>query len=258
MTLKVPRSRTLHLVTASLAVAGLCAASSQVAQAPRVLKARQARGEQVRALFVDKGLPYPAPRLFIRAFKKEGLVELWAGRAQQKMQLIKSFKVCAASGELGPKRQRGDLQVPEGVYYIDRYNAYSNFHLSLGVSYPNQSDRLRGTKNPGGDIFIHGDCVTIGCLPLQDGPIEELFLASLDTHLGGQKHIPVHIFPSHLDAKGLAELERLDSTHLDFWRELAPIYQAFADSHVVPQIYIDAQGRYHLSSRSRATSRPQK
>jgi murein L,D-transpeptidase YafK len=90
---------------------------------------------------------------------------------------IKTYTVCATSGLIGPKRMQGDLQIPEGFYYIDRFNPYSNFYLSLGINYPNTSDRILGDKNNlGGDIFIHGDCVTIGCLPITDSEIKELYI----------------------------------------------------------------------------------
>ena len=54
-----------------------------------------------------------------------------------------SYPICAGSGDLGPKRERGDGQVPEGLYEIDRFNPTSRYHLSLRVNYPNLSDRLR-------------------------------------------------------------------------------------------------------------------
>ena len=85
----------------------------------------------------------------------------------------------AFSGKLGPKNQQGDLQIPEGVYRASVLNPNSSYYLSIGVNYPNQNDRKRGLKkkisNLGGDIFIHGRSVTIGCVPVGDHYIEELF-----------------------------------------------------------------------------------
>ena len=85
-------------------------------------------------------------------------------------------------GQPWPQATQGDSQVPEGFYHMDRFNPLSNFHLSLGVSYPNQSDRILGASGRlGGDIFIHGDCVTIGCVPITDEGIRE---AVRDRHRG--------------------------------------------------------------------------
>ncbi len=226
------------LLTAPVAAASL----SEVAAAPRVQAARASHGELARELFRKHDLPYPA-RIYLRAFKREGELELWAGKRGEALQLLKVYPVCARSGELGPKRQRGDLQVPEGFYALDRYNAWSNFLLSLGMDYPNALDRkLKSARDPGGDIFIHGDCVTIGCLPLEDGPIQELFLIALDARRAGQKRVPVHVFPTRMDDAGMAFLvamARAGSPHLKFWQELRPAYQAFEQTHRVPRTWID-------------------
>lgn len=215
--------------------------------APRVVAARQEHGADVRRLFSDKGLAYPAKVLLVRAFKHEGELEVWAGAsASAPLTLVKTYPICARSGRLGPKRRQGDLQVPEGVYKIDRFNAWSSYHLSLGVDYPNASDRALGERPLGGDIFIHGDCVTIGCIPIEDEPIEELYLMALDARLAGGRAV-VHIFPRRLSEAGLAALLREERPGLElrrFWEDLAPIYRAFEDKKVLPRVRIDAKGRY--------------
>jgi hypothetical protein len=85
--------------------------------------------------------------------------------------------------------------VPEGFYFIDRFNPESSYHLSLGLNYPNPSDRIRSDHGrPGGDIFIHGSNQTIGCLPLGDEAIEELYLPP-SMRGRGQRGIPCTSFP---------------------------------------------------------------
>lgn len=220
-------------------------------RASRVVAARQQRGAQVKQLFADKGVPYPAPAVFVRIFKREDQLELWAGKRGEPLILIKSYPVCAKSGELGPKRRLGDLQVPEGFYRISQFNPVSNFHLSLRVSYPNGSDTvLSDRKHPGGDIFIHGSCVTIGCVPIEDGPIEELFIALLDSQRAGNRELPVHIFPTRLDDDGMAFLQKEASAtgqHLEFWKNLRPGYDAFERTHQVPRVSVDRKsGAYRV------------
>ncbi|HET6244741.1 MAG TPA: hypothetical protein VFF35_09525 [Bacteroidia bacterium] len=86
--------------------------------------------------------------------------------------------------------------MPEGFYHIDRYNPVSNFYLSLGINYPNQADKKKSNStNLGGDIFIHGSCVTIGCLPMTDDKIKEIYLFAIQARNNGQLRIPVYIFP---------------------------------------------------------------
>ncbi len=88
----------------------------------------------------------------------------------------------------GPKRFKGDGRTPEGLYLIDRRNPDSSFHLSLGISYPNDADRAYAAahdKDPGGDIFIHGGPRrgidrrgpdwTAGCIALKDRQIENVY-----------------------------------------------------------------------------------
>ncbi|MBN2432672.1 MAG: hypothetical protein JXQ27_14445, partial [Acidobacteria bacterium] len=201
--------------------------------------------EQCAAAEVD----YPPRRIFLRAFKREAQLEVWgAATASSPFRLIAAYPVCAASGTLGPKRHQGDLQVPEGVYHVDRFNPASRFHLSLGIDYPNRSDRIRKDRpDPGGDIFIHGSCVTIGCLPITDEGIRELYILAVEARNAGQRRIPVHIFPTRLDDPGWAWLQDRYADQPDrlaFWRELRPVFAYFERHRQVPRPMIDGQGCY--------------
>ena len=160
----------------------------------RVSAARIRNGAVVRAAVARVGLPYPPREIFLRVFKREATLEVWAREDSGPFKRIAEYRVLASSGHPGPKRREGDQQVPEGFYRIGRFNPESNFHLSLGLNYPNDSDRLLSAReHPGSDIFIHGKAASIGCLPLGDPAIEELYLLALDVQRRGQKEIPVHI-----------------------------------------------------------------
>jgi murein L,D-transpeptidase YafK len=215
----------------------------------RVKSAYQDKEESVKALFTACKLDPAQSQLFIRAFKQEGILEVWARHPDQKgYQLIVTYPVCAASGMPGPKRYGGDGQVPEGFYYIDRFNPQSNFHLSLGINYPNESDRILGEKNNlGGDIFIHGSCVTIGCLPLTDDKIKELYIMTVEARSNGQNRIPVHIFPAKLNDTNYSKLKQEYSTEpalLTFWQQLKTGYAHFEATRQIPIITVDAKGAY--------------
>ena len=143
----------------------------------RVARARSATDARLRTVFETHGVPYPASEIFLRVFKHERLLELWARPAPEAaFVLVKTYPVCALPGQLGPKRRMGDVQVPEGFYFIDQFNPESAFHLSLRVSYPNLADRMRREALAlGGDIFIHGGCETVGCVPIENHNIEEVY-----------------------------------------------------------------------------------
>ncbi len=198
----------------------------------------------VAAVARANGLRLPFRRVFLRVFKREGVLELWAGG--ERMTLIQTYPVAAMSGTLGPKRREGDLQVPEGVYRIVRFNPHSRFHLSMGLDYPNASDRIRGGVRPGTDIFIHGNRVSAGCMAMTDRLIDEIY--PLCFSAGNRRSIPVHVFPARLSAATLGDLCARSPSNAAFWRELKPIYDAFERVRVVPAVAVDRSGAYLLAS----------
>lgn len=219
----------------------------------RVKDAALRRLPAVEAMFVDAGAVWPPRSLFIRAFKLEEVVELWAAPAGKgdPHVLVRTFPVCAGSGELGPKRKEGDLQVPEGFYRVSVFNPQSSYHLSLGVSYPNAADRFHSRgHSPGSAIMIHGKCVTIGCIPLRDGPIEDLYLSAAAARDAGQQEIPIHIFPCRLDTPECQlVLDATAETRSDlaaFWDGLVPGYLAFIETGAPPAVRAAADGTYQL------------
>lgn len=214
----------------------------------RVRKAYSNKEKTVQELLKKQDLSVSDISIFIRAFKKEGELELWAkSSTQSAYKLVKTYEVCAASGDLGPKRKRGDGQVPEGFYRIDRFNPASSFHLSLGVNYPNASDQVLSDKNPGGDIFIHGNCVTIGCLPMTDPLIEEIYVLAVEARNNGQASIPVHIFPFRLSDSKLDTYSKEYPAHTTFWKNLQKGYAAFEKDKKIPKVTVDKKGNYIFS-----------
>jgi len=105
--------------------------------------------------------------------------------------ILRSYEFELGFAPVGDKQVEGDGKTPEGTYIIDRRNPNSQFHLSLGISYPNAKDiaeaRAMG-KSPGGDIFIHGqpnafksrrgsvgDDWTWGCIAVSNREMEEIY-----------------------------------------------------------------------------------
>ncbi len=109
-----------------------------------------------------------------------------------------SAKIGLGSSPVGQKLREGDGRTPEGMYFVCTRNANSNYHLALGLTYPNAEDATRGLrakvikaeayldilsadkegKRPpwdtamGGFIMVHGGGSdrdwTAGCVALDD------------------------------------------------------------------------------------------
>lgn len=184
--------------------------------------------------------------------KTEKELELWGKNAEDnKFQRIKTYETCRTSGKVGPKREQGDRQIPEGYYHINRFNPVSSYHLSMGINYPNKSDRLLGVQgNLGGEIFIHGACVTIGCLPITDEEIEELYIFCVEARNNGQQTIPITIFPTYLTDKRMQLLRDkfpTDKKKLELWSSLKEGYHYFNTHKKLPNIQFLKDGGYRIN-----------
>ena len=203
--------------------------------ANRVLAALE---HDAKALNLQIGAP-----VFIRIFKQGAVLELWL-KGAQRYQLFRSYPICAFSGALGPKTMEGDGQAPEGIYQIKRaqMNPASRFHLSFNLGYPNAYDQAHGYT--GSALMVHGNCVSIGCYAMTDAKIEEIYTLMARAFAAGQLSIPVHAFPFRLTTDALAANK--SQPYLNFWQELAPIYQAFEDHALPPKVLVVA-GRYRVA-----------
>ena len=86
----------------------------------------------------------------------------------------------------GHKQVEGDGRTPEGQYWVDKRNPNSAYHLSVGISYPNEADRAFArelNQSPGGDIFLPGTPEqyvgardwTAGCIAVPNREIEFIY-----------------------------------------------------------------------------------
>ncbi len=128
---------------------------------------------------VRQDIAWPPRRVTLLVFKQEKRMETWGANARGPFRHLADFPILAASGGPGPKRRQGDGQVPEGFYRISFLNPNSAYHLSLRVDYPNADDRRLPDRLPparqGGDIYVHGNAVSIGCVAIGDAAIEHVF-----------------------------------------------------------------------------------
>lgn len=176
--------------------------------------------------------------VFIRIFKEESELELWAKPPHQKQyRLFKTYPICKYSGRLGPKLFEGDHQAPEGFYAINAkwMNPESKYHLSMNVGYPNLYDQAHGRT--GSFIMIHGDCVSEGCYAMTDPIIEELYLIVSESQRRGHLQTPVHIFPFRMTTENLERHKNYPWT--DFWLNLKTGHDLFEQTKIPPNVTLD-------------------
>lgn len=206
--------------------------------------------DSVKKQFEKQNLVWPPAEVYVRSFKYDRQLEIWVkGDAKDPFRLFKTYRVCMQSGTMGPKRMEGDYQVPEGFYYINEFNPNSNYHLSLGLNYPNASDMILSDQNrPGNNIYIHGNCVSTGCIPITDVPMEELFIIAGAARDQGQEFIPVHVFPVKYNVK--KSMEYLNETIKNnaylqsFNTNIKSGFDFFEAKKQLPVIMVNKKGEY--------------
>ncbi len=216
---------------------GFCVPSS-----PRSRAAIQRVRPGLKRGLSAKGLSLGAP-IFVRIFKAQKVLEVWLEKGGVFVR-FKTYSICTFSGRLGPKLRVGDLQAPEGFYFVTpgRMNPRSQFHLSFNLGYPNAFDRAHGRT--GSALMVHGDCVSIGCYAMTDTHIEEIYALADAALRKGQPFFRVHVFPFPMTRKNLR-------THAHprwslFWENLKEGYDHF-ESHKRPPNVEVKKARYVFS-----------
>ncbi|GGO33628.1 hypothetical protein GCM10010991_23290 [Gemmobacter aquaticus] len=141
-----------------------------------------------------------------RKYNGPEVTQIQVHKADRKMYLIhktevlKEYDISLGFNPVGHKQFEGDGKTPEGLYFISHHNPRSRYHLSVGISYPNENDltyALEQGKDPGGDIMIHGRTNydsrhkgdwTAGCIAIEDDDMEEVYSML-------RKNTPIYIFP---------------------------------------------------------------
>lgn len=175
---------------------------------------------QLMSFFSKAHITYPPRDIALLAFKKEQHIQLWAkSDDKSSWQHIHTYPLTAFSGRLGPKLKERDGQIPEGVYRLTTFNPFSSMHLSMMINYPNNFDRLQaikdGRRQLGGNIFLHGKSLSVGCLAVGDKGIDQLFLLA---HRVGLNHVQLIIAPNDL-------------------RHSKPATNGFAQPRWLPELY---------------------
>jgi murein L,D-transpeptidase YafK len=174
--------------------------------------------------------------VLIRIFKQSRELELWRKTTNGSYALVKTYEICAYSGEIGPKIKQGDRQAPEGFYTVGaaQLNYNSIRYLSMNTGYPNIYDRMHGYT--GVALMIHGGCDSAGCYAIEDQPMQEVFTAVRDAIKAGQKSVQVHIYPFRLNALNM--FFNRENKDIGFWRQLKAGYDKFENTRSELQVNI--------------------
>lgn len=175
----------------------------------------------LKPLFEKASVTYPPQKIAFLAIKDQKSLELWAQDETSTWRSIKQYPVLKASGSLGPKLREGDEQVPEGIYQLEYLNPNSSYHLSMKINYPNAFDMIwaekEGRTEPGTNIFIHGNELSIGCLAMGDKAIEELFVI---VERVGLTNVTVIISPSDPRKEDLSLIDFKKPWILDLYKQI--------------------------------------
>ncbi len=159
------------------------------------------------ALMAGCGGDSSMPSSKFKTYQGPPVTQVVVKKADRKLYLVsgktvvRRYDINLGPRPVGHKQFEGDGKTPEGLYFIDRKNPRSSYHLSLGISYPSARDIAYAAQmglRPGGDIMIHGlgptgrklnrADWTAGCIAVSDEEIEEIF-AILNPG------VPVFIYP---------------------------------------------------------------
>ncbi len=186
------------------------------------------------ALMEEKGTK-PSEPMVVRIFKKEEKLEVWKRRtADQKYVLLKTYPICAWSGQLGPKQREGDRQAPEGFYTITPglMNPNSSYHLAFNLGYPNAFDRAHGRT--GSHLMVHGACTSRGCYAMEDEQISEIYAMGRESFRGGQRNFQVQAYPFRMTPQNMAKYR--NNEHMPFWKNLKQGYDSFELTRAEPVV----------------------
>src|SRR5260370_25050697 len=140
----------------------------------------------------------PSSPTLLRAYKKEAELEIWKMKSNGEYALLKTYPMCRWSGQLGPKKREGDMQVPERFYAIapGQMTPNSHYYLSFNVGYPNAYDRAYGRT--GATVMVHGVCSSAGCFSMTDEQIADIYAIARDSFRGGQRENQMQSYPFHI------------------------------------------------------------
>lgn len=183
----------------------------------------------------------PSAPILVRIFKQESELEIWKRDRSGKFALLKTYPMCRWSGKLGPKKQNGDRQAPEGFYHVSAgmLNPTSQYYLSFNLGYPNKLEAALGYT--GEALMVHGACSSSGCFALTDEGVAEIYAVAREALKGGQGSFQVQAFPFRMTPQNMAK--NRNDPNFGFWSDLKQGYDIFEVTRRQPKVSY-CEGRY--------------
>jgi murein L,D-transpeptidase YafK len=223
---------TLLALTFATALAGLTGCQDDSGLITTSKEVRPLKPELVE-LMDKKGMRKEYP-ILLRIYKDDSELEVWKQNNEGRYAFLKSYKICAWGGKLGPKITQGDYQSPEGFYQVkpSQMNPKSSYYLAFDIGYPNSFDKAY--NRTGGDIMVHGDCSSSGCFAMTDPQVEEIYALAREAFAGGQRSFQVQSLPFRMTAKNMAKYR--SSPHFAFWQNLKEGADHFELTGIEPKV----------------------
>jgi len=121
----------------------------------------------------------------------------------------------------------------------------------MQINYPNASDSIRGVRRHlGNEIFIHGACLSSGCMPITNDKIKELFIYCIEAYNSGQEEIGMTIFPAKLNDNKYLSLQseyRKSKDKISLWADLKKSYDLFEKKKVQPSVKFLRDGTHEVN-----------
>jgi len=208
-------------------------------------------------------IDFTPDRILFQAFKQENEFEVWISSKNHKgFMKLATFSICAADFEPGPKLVEGDGKTPEGFYECSlQYNSSSWFMwmklneneiekqgevnygscFKIFINYPISVDKERtkkiaGNQSTGGAIFIHGNCVSVGCISLKNSDFAKIFM--LATFHQNSNPIQIYIYPFRFTNELITSNAKQINSKLteknviEFWKNLQTGYLKFMEEYL--------------------------
>ncbi|AWI58574.1 L,D-transpeptidase family protein [Sinorhizobium fredii] len=243
------------VITAAIAAA-LTGCTNETLDSVNLSSVKNKTEYQLSGKMVSKmselGMQKTSP-ILLRIFKEEGTLEVWKANTSSRFQLLKTYKICAWSGKLGPKVKEGDRQAPEGFYplYPHQMNPNSSYYLAINTGFPNAYDKANGRN--GTHLMIHGACSSSGCYSMTDEQIIEIFALARDAFKGGQENVQLQAFPFRMTAENMAR--HRDNPNIEFWKMLKVGHDQFEVTKRPPQVNV-CERKYVFNQQSDGSFNP--
>jgi len=223
-------------------------------------------GKSMKRRCESLGVKYPPQYVLHRAFKYEEEYEIWVGNSgSDSLKLLATLPICAVDNEPSPKLEQGDRKTPEGFYkcqilygsnlkymWVNLNNdqidspgrvggSCSSFKICLdyplSIDKQRTKDILKKGANPGGEICIHANCASAGCISFKNSDYLPVFLSQKHHNSTKYGRVMIHIFPFRFNSKTIESMLPLASKRMkrkevkEFWEQIKKGYTLFEKTH---------------------------